>query len=91
MTLLIFESLFFGITLWLGLYLINRDFSNPRLRFAGLGLLSFALGWGFDILASHIPGRAFPLAQCYWPLFVIMCLHHLVNLDDTDPYRAILY
>lgn len=20
-----------------------------------------------------------------------MCLHRLVNLDDTDPYRAILY
>lgn len=74
MTLLIFESLFFGITLWLGLYLINRDFSNPRLRFAGLGLLSFALGWGFDILASHTPGRALQLAQYYWPLFLFPSL-----------------
>jgi hypothetical protein len=74
MTLLIFESLFFGITLWLGLYLINRDFSNPRLRFAGLGLLSFALGWGFDILASHTSGHAHQLAQYYWPLFVFPSL-----------------
>lgn len=74
MTLLIFESLFFGITLWLGLYLINRDFSNPRLRFAGLGLLSFALAWGLDILTSHTPGLAIPLAQYYWPLFVFPSL-----------------
>jgi hypothetical protein len=74
MTLLLFESLFFGITLWLGFYLINRDFSNPRLRFAGLGLLSFALAWGLDILSSHTPGHTLQLAQYYWPLFVFPSL-----------------
>ncbi len=74
MTLLLFESLFFGITLWLGFYLINRDFSNPRLRFAGLGLLSFALAWGLDILTSHTPGHTLQLAQYYWPLFVFPSL-----------------
>lgn len=76
MTLLLFESLFFGITLWLGFYLINRDFSNPRLRFAGLGLLSFALGWGCHIMANSAssPIIANTIVILNWPLFVFPTL-----------------
>lgn len=76
MTLLLFESLFFGLTLWLGFYLINRDFSNPRLSFAGLGLLSFALGWGCNIMAKYAPGPiiANTIVNMSWPLFVFPSL-----------------
>src|SRR5713101_5016468 len=76
MILLIFESLFFGITLWLGLYLINRDFSNPRLSLAGLGLLSYALGWGCNIMANYVssPIIANNIVTISWPFFAFPSL-----------------
>ncbi len=76
MWFLILETLFFGLTLWLGFYLINRDFSNPRLRFAGLGLLSFALGWGCHIMANSAssPIIANTIVILSWPLFVFPTL-----------------
>ncbi len=73
MALLALDALFFGVTLWLGLYLINRDLRNPRLRYAGLGLLSFALGWGCFILDSYAPTRTLVL-NIVWPLFVLPSL-----------------
>lgn len=45
-----FAILVFGVLFWLGLYLMSRDLNSPRLRFAGLGLVSYALGWGCTIL-----------------------------------------
>lgn len=36
--------LLYTLTLWFGLYLLNRDFAKPGLRYAGLGLVSYAVG-----------------------------------------------
>lgn len=50
----------FSFALWLGLYLISRDLSKPGLRFAGLGLIAYALGLGLDTYtayAAHPPGE----------------------------------
>jgi hypothetical protein len=40
----------FGLTLWLGAYLLSRDPSNPRFLVTSLALVSVGLGWGNEIL-----------------------------------------
>lgn len=47
---------FFTITFWLGVYLIARDMTSARLRWAGLGLVSYAIAIGLDLLALQAPG-----------------------------------
>lgn len=42
--------LFFGLTFWLGLYLLHRDRHEPRLLWTGLELVSYAIGIGFVII-----------------------------------------
>ncbi len=49
------EILNFAFALWLGLYLITRDPSNPRLRFTGLGLAAYAAGLAFNTLSPFAP------------------------------------
>ncbi|MCC3376077.1 hypothetical protein [Cohnella sp. REN36] len=44
----------YGLSIWLGLYLLQRDVSNPRLRSVGLGLLGYGLGWGAAILSAYV-------------------------------------
>jgi hypothetical protein len=43
--LLILQIVIYSFALWLGLYLIARDLTNRRLRFAGLGLLLMHWDW----------------------------------------------
>jgi hypothetical protein len=45
MPLFLLAIIISGTTLWLGLYLVNRDLHNPGLRYAGLGLLACAFAW----------------------------------------------
>ena len=47
--------LVFSFTLWFGLYLIARDPGKPGLRFAGLGLVSYALALGLGLLVPYAP------------------------------------
>lgn len=42
--------LLFAVTLWLGLYLLARDFSKEYLRWAGLGLVAYALAFAIYTL-----------------------------------------
>jgi len=42
----------YSSTLWFGLYLLVRDFSKPGLRYAGFGLISYALGLGVAVLQT---------------------------------------
>lgn len=46
----------YGLALWLGLYLIERDPRNTALRLAGLGLFSYALALGVDVLEPRVAG-----------------------------------
>jgi hypothetical protein len=47
------EIVTFGFALWLGLYLISRNLADVRLRFAGLGLVAYAIGLCLDTLIVH--------------------------------------
>src|SRR5215217_5191301 len=49
---MIFAILIFGLTCWLGLYLLNRNPGDGRLRWAGLGLLAYAGVWAADALRT---------------------------------------
>src|SRR5437763_12228673 len=63
---MVFTIFIFGIACWLGLYLINRDLHSPRLRYAGLGLVTYALAWGCTILASYAPTAVLVLSLIRW-------------------------
>lgn len=53
--MLIFPIFIFGYTLWLGLYLLERNPANPRLWLTGLGLVAYALALGIDLLGPYSP------------------------------------
>ncbi len=62
----------YAFTLWLGLYLLNRDWSSGRMRLAGLGLVVYSLALGADLLAVQTSA---PLGDSYarihWALLVL--------------------
>lgn len=72
-SLLILQIVAYSLALWLGLYLIARNPANPRLRFAGLGLIAYALSLASDLLAVHAPSAelAATLARLHWPLLFL--------------------
>ncbi|MEK6222530.1 MAG: hypothetical protein N2D54_09825, partial [Chloroflexota bacterium] len=47
---LFFQILTFSITVWLGLYLLARDYSKTVLRLSGFGLISYSLAIAFQSL-----------------------------------------
>lgn len=53
--LLALQILVYSFSLWFGLYLLARDFTKPALRFAGFGLIAYALGIGLDALPNIMP------------------------------------
>jgi hypothetical protein len=52
------EIFSFGMLLWLGCYLPGRDVTSAKMWLAGLGLITYAVGLGLDILAVYAPGFA---------------------------------
>lgn len=50
--LLTLQVIVFGFAWWFGLYLLVRDLRKPALRFAGLGLIAYALGIGLDAIPA---------------------------------------
>lgn len=62
----ILEILAYSLALWLGLYLIARDVSQPRLRYAGLGLLAYALSLAATTLSAAAPTPALFEAMTRW-------------------------
>lgn len=59
---LLLQVLVYSFTLWFGLYLLARDWHKPGLRFAGLGLVTYALGLAVTALADSSPAwRLIPL------------------------------
>ena len=96
MGVLTIETLAFALALWLGLYLIGRDPANPRLRFAGLGLVAYALGLAGGILAAAgpAPPLAATVARLRWPLPFLPALLWtgavIQPLPEGSPRRASL-
>ncbi len=89
---LILELVAFSLAWWLGLYLIGRDVSNPQLRFAGLGLMSYALALAFDILgnAAADPAITRILIRWGWPLLFLPALFWFASLLYFLPQDAFI-
>lgn len=52
----------FGFALWLGSYLISRNWRSGRLLLAGLGLISYALGLGVELVRPFLEPPAQQIA-----------------------------
>ena len=66
---LLLQVLVYSFTLWFGLDLLARDWHKPGLRFAGLGLVTYALGLAVTALAESSPAwRLIPilLPSVFW-------------------------
>ncbi len=55
MTIPYLSILIYSFTLWFGLYLIARDYKKAGLRYAGLGLVSYAVALAFSLLLPDTP------------------------------------
>lgn len=67
---LILEMITFGFSLWLGLYLLSRNFANLALRLTGFGVLAYALALLTNILIA-VSGSAayyFLIAELFFIL-----------------------
>jgi hypothetical protein len=89
---LLLQLLIFSFTLWLGLYLLARDMQKPGLRFAGLGLITYALGLALTTLLQEIPeftaiGAAWwrPLPLLLPSVFWLAATWHLIQDGAPSP------
>jgi len=55
---IVLSVVFYGFTLWLGLYLVGRDRQKPALVFSGVGLLGYAGGLALTALIDAAPSPA---------------------------------
>ncbi|NQU31259.1 MAG: hypothetical protein HQ525_11380 [Anaerolineae bacterium] len=51
---LISKLFFFSFTLWLGTYLLARNFKKPAIQFTGMGLVLYALALVIELLTGHL-------------------------------------
>jgi len=67
---LLLSILLFSLTLWLGLYLVQRRTPDRRLGWTGVGLAAYALGIATLVVFTHSALRADPLLpiQFWWLL-----------------------
>jgi hypothetical protein len=92
--LLTINILTFGFALWLGLYLLARNPAKALLRYAGLGILAYALSLAAEILSESAPGIAITAALLLMQQFLVLlpavfwagALFQL--LPETAPLRA---
>lgn len=61
---------FFSLTWWLGLYLVQRHTTDPRLWWTGAGLAAYAVGIADLLVLSHISNSSTPTLplQLWWLL-----------------------
>src|SRR6266851_6705924 len=91
---MVFAILLFALVFWFGLYLISPELTSPRLRFAGLGLVSYALGWACTILSPYTstPALEVTLARVGWTLFALPACFWtgaiIALLPEDVPLRA---
>ena len=67
---LLFLTIFYCFALWLGLYLIRRDWQKGYLRMAGLGLVSYAAALGFQALVLIATGNTAVLLGTLHQFFI---------------------
>ena len=88
--LLILEILAYSLALWLGLYLLARNPASSRLRWAGLGLVVYALSLASDLLIAYAPapGLALNLARLHWSLLFFPALFWLGAMIHLLPEES---
>lgn len=76
------EIITYSLALWLGLYLIARDPANLRLRYAGLGVMAYAVSLGTGLLATHAPTaeRAGLFARLHWPALFLPAFFWFITM-----------
>lgn len=67
MTTSFLQILVYSFTLWFGLYLVARDLKKPGLRYAGLGLISYAFALALSMLLQDTIQTS---AWAYLPLML---------------------
>lgn len=88
--LLILQVVVYGFALWLSLYLLTRNLQSQHLRYASLGLLSYALVVLGDVLYRHAPNSdtAEWLARLSQPIVIFPALFWFLTLlyllEDLD-------
>ncbi len=93
MWLITLALLLFALALWLGLYLIARNSANPRLRYAGLGVITYALAIGTELLATEAtdPELALTLTRLHWALLFLPAFFWFVTtlylLPQDSPWQ----
>lgn len=88
--MLVLELVTFSLALWLGLYLIGRDPAKPTLRYAGLGLASYAFSLAFALLAGLAPTAtlAMWLTRLHWSLLFLPAIFWLGAMIYLLPAEA---
>lgn len=79
----------YSFCLWFGLYLIQRDFSKQGLRYAGAGIVAYALGLGMVTLLPDEPQyRVWQFIPIVLPLlFWMRATVHLIPDMPQKPYQ----
>ena len=68
---LFLEVITYALALWLGLYLLTRDWQNAALRWAGVGLVGYALALAFTIVIDQMSDAAASLIRLQWFFFFL--------------------
>ncbi|MEM7349033.1 MAG: hypothetical protein AAF485_32795 [Chloroflexota bacterium] len=80
-TQLVLEIITYGLTLWLGLYLLARNIRSLRLRYAGLGIVAYALNLLTSLLVHYAsPPLSTILARIHWPLLFLPAFFWLIAI-----------
>src|SRR6185436_13250926 len=72
LALLTINILTFGFALWLGLYLLARNPAKALLRYAGLGILAYALSLAAEILSENAPSITITAALLLMQQFLVL-------------------
>ena len=71
--------LIYSFTLWLGVYLLRRNWEKPVMRYAGLGLITYAVGM---VLVT-----VFPRSQLHLPVTILPLIcwaFAVINFRQTE-------
>ncbi len=90
MAQLTLHALVYSLSLWMGLYLLQRNDRNPALSLTGVGLVSYAIGLAVSAIGDGFFSRVLiglvPLVA--WALAV---WHFVQRPDDSTPPRNIVW
>lgn len=70
---MVVQTITFSFATWFGLYILGRDLKNENLRYAGLGLCTYALALAFDLFSqvSLNPSLINILNQYSWSILFL--------------------